>query len=144
MRKSHVFVLAVLIAVGSALGTFALTRTTELGVKAREASTKDVDAAVAARTRQLNALEVSIHKAFAKKPPKLPVLPKLKKPQPVQAAPRVYTPAPVASVAPVRAPVARVAAPKPRPAATRTEARQAPAHESDDHASAASGGEQDD
>jgi len=139
MRKSHVFVLAALIAVGSALGTYALTRTTELGVKAREASTKDVDAVVTARTRQLNALEISLHKALAKKPPKLPALPKLKKPQPVQAAPRVY--APVSSVAPPRATVTRVAAP--RPPATRTVTSQAPAHESD-HAQASSGGEHDD
>ncbi|HEY5159861.1 MAG TPA: hypothetical protein VII83_02200 [Gaiellaceae bacterium] len=144
MRKSHVLVLAVLIAVGSALGTFALTRTTELGVKAREASTKDVDAAVAARRRQLNALEISLRKALAQKPPKLPALPKLKKPQPVQVATRVYTPAPVTSVAPAPAPIARVVAPKPKPATTRTVTRQAAAHESDDHAQAPSGGSHDD
>lgn len=137
MRKSHVLVLAALIAVGSALGTYALTRTTELGVKAREASTKDVDAVVTARTRQLNALEISLHKALAKKPPKLPALPKLKKPPTVQVAPRVYAPAPVASVTPARVTVTRAAAPA--PAAT----RQAPAHESD-HEQAPSGGERDD
>ena len=137
MRKSHVLVLAVLIAVGSALGTFALTRTTELGVKAREASTKDVDAVVTARTRQLNALEISLHKALAKKPPKLPALPKIKKAQPAPPAARVY--APVASVAPPRATVTRVAAPA--PAASRTS--RAPAHESD-HEQASSGGEHDD
>ena len=144
MKKSHVFVLAMLIAVGSALGTFALTRTTELGAKAREASTKDVDAAVAARTRQLNALEVSLRKALAKKPPKLPTLPKLKKLPPVQVAPRIYTPAPVRAAAPAPVTVTRVAAPKPKPATTHTVARQAPAHESDDHAQAPSGGSHDD
>jgi hypothetical protein len=144
MRKSHVLVLAVLIAVGSALGTFALTRTTELGVKAREASTKNVDAAAAARTRQLNALEISLRKALAKKPPKLPALPKLKKPQPLQVATRVYTPAPLASVAPAPAPVTRVAAPKPKSATTRTVARPAPTHESDNPAQAPSGGSHDD
>jgi hypothetical protein len=145
MRKSHVFVLAVLIAVGSALGTFALTRTTELGVKARETSTKDVDAAVTARTRQLNALEASLHKALTKKPPALPALPKVKA-LPPQPAPRVYTPAPVRAAAPAPVRVTRVAAPapKPKPAATRTVARQAPAHESDDHAQAPSGGSHDD
>ena len=137
MRKSHVFVLAALIAVGSALGTYALTRTTELGVKAREASSKDVDAAVTARTRQLNALEISLHKALAQKPPRLPALPKLKKAPPVQPAPRVYTPAPVASVAPARVAVTRVAAPAP----TARQVKQAPAHESDH---APSGGEHDD
>lgn len=137
MKKSHVFVLAVLIAVGSMLGTYALTRTTELGVQAREASSKDVDAAVATRTRQLNALEISLRKALAKKPPPLPALPKKVKAIPVQAAPRVYTPAP-ASIAPARSTVTRVAAPRPS-----ASPRQAPAHESD-HERAPSGGERDD
>jgi hypothetical protein len=140
MKKSHVFVLAVLIAVGSALGTYALTRTTELGVQAREASSKDVDAVVATRTRQLNALEISLRKALAKKPPALPALPKKVKALPVQSSPRVYTPAPV-SITPARATVTRVAAP--RSSASRTSARQAPEHESD-HERAPSGGEHDD
>ena len=140
MRKSHVVVLAVLIAVGSMLGTYALTRTTELGVQAREASTKDVDAVVATRTRQLNVLETSLRKALAKKPPPLPALPKKVKAIPVQSSPRVYTPAPV-SITPARATVTRVAAP--RSSASRTSARQAPEHESD-HERAPSGGEYDD
>ena len=142
MRNSHVVVLAVLIAVGSMLGTYALTRTTELGVQAREASSKDVDAVVATRTRQLNALETSLRKALAKKPPALPALPKKVKALPVQlqSSPRVYTPAPV-SITPARATVTRVAAQ--RSSASRTSARQAPEHESD-HERAPSGGEYDD
>jgi hypothetical protein len=139
MRKSHVVVLALLIAVGSMLGTYALTRTTELGVQAREASSKDVDAAVATRARQLNALEISLRKALAKKPPPLPALPKKVKALPVQSSPRVYTPVPVASVTPARATVIRVAAP--RASASRTSTGQA--HESD-HGQAPSGGEHDD
>ncbi len=133
MRKSHVFVLAVLIAVSSALGTYALTRTTELGVQAREASSKDVDAVVATRTRQLNALEISLRKALAKKPPPLPPLPKKVKAIPVQAAPRAYTPA--------LAPITRVAAPAPvvRRAAPVKQAGQEPDHEREP-----SGGEEDD
>ena len=139
MRKSHVVVLALLIAVGSMLGTYALTRTTELGVQAREASTKDVDAVVATRTRQLNALEASLRKVLVKKPPPLPALPKKVKAIPVQSSPRVYTPAPVST--PARATVTRVAAP--RPSAVRSSAAQAPAHESD-HQQAPSGDEHDD
>jgi hypothetical protein len=138
--------LAVLIAVGSMLGTYALTRTTELGVQAREASNKDVDAVVATRTRQLNALEISLRKALAKKPPPLPALPKKVKALPVQSSPRIYTPAPMStpapvSVTPARATVTRVAAP--RPSVSRSSARQAPAHESDQQR-APSGDEHDD
>jgi len=140
MRKSHVLVLAVLIAVGATLGTYALTRTTELGVKAREASTKDVDATIAARTHQLNTLEISLRKALAKKPPKLPALPpKVKAPLPQQAAPApVYTRAPVTAAAPAPVAVTRVA--------TRTQVvsqvKQAPAHESE-HSQSSEGGHDD-
>jgi hypothetical protein len=76
MRKSHVIVVAVLVAAGAAIGALALARTTELGVKARGDSKKSADAVVAARTKQLDALERSLQKALAKKPPKLPPLPK--------------------------------------------------------------------
>lgn len=139
MRKSHVVVLALLIAIGSMLGTYALTRTTELGVQARKASSEEVDAAVATRTRQLNALEISLRKALAKKPPRLPALPKKVKALPVQSSPRIYAPAPVASIAPARATATRVAAP--RASASRTSTGQA--HEGD-HGQASSGGEHDD
>lgn len=141
MKKSHVFVLAVLIAVGATFGSYALTRTTELGVQVRTASNKDVDAVVTTRTRQLNTLEISLRKALAKKPPPLPRLPKKVKALPVQSSPRVYTPAPVTSHIPARATVSRVAATK--TSASRTSTRQAPAHESDNE-QAASGGEHDD
>jgi len=140
MRKSHVFVLAALIALGATFGTYALTRTTELGVKAREASTKDVDAVVAARTRQLNALEISLHTALAKKPPKLPALPPKVKAAPVQVAPRAYSAAPVTS-----APVATS-----RPAASAPVVRQVkltpaptPTYHGE-HGDSSSGGGQDD
>jgi len=106
MKKSHVLVLAVLIAVGATLGTYALTRTTELGVQARTASKESTDAAIAARTRQLNALEQSLSKVLAKKPPRLPSLPKLKAPAP-RPAPRVYASAPVVSHAPTPVTVTR-------------------------------------
>jgi hypothetical protein len=136
MRKSHVVVLALLIAVGSMLGTYALTRTTELGVQAQKTSSESVDAVVAARSRQLNALEASLRKALVKKPPPLPALPKIKA-QPSQPAPRVYTPAPVV--------VTRAAAPAPTVSRARpvSQTRRAPSHESD-HTRASSGGEQDD
>jgi len=136
MKKSHVLVLAVLIAVGATLGTYALTRTTELGVQARTASKESTDAAIAARTRQLNALEQSLSKVLAKKPPRLPSLPKLKAPAP-RPAPHVYASAPVVSHAPAPVTVTRAAAPAP----SASPAKQAPPHESDHQSS---GGEHDD
>ncbi len=134
MKKSHVFVLAVLIAVGATLGTYALTRTTELGVQARTASKQSTDAVIAARARQLNALEVSLRKALAKKPPSLPPLPKVKT-QPSQPAPPVYVSAPVTRSAPAPAAITRAAPAPVNPV------KQAPAHQSEHHSS---GGEQDD
>jgi hypothetical protein len=136
MKKSHVFVLAVLVATGAMLGTYALTRTTELGVQARTASKASTDAAIAARTRQLNALEVSLRKALAKKPPKLPKLPPKVKVQPPRPAPHVYAAAPIVRSAPAPVTVTRVATPAPVSQVTK-----APAHESDHHSS---GGEHDD
>lgn len=139
MKKSHVAVIAVLVAIGTGLGTYALTRTTELGVQARTASKKATDTAVAARARRLSALEASLQTALARKPPALPRLPKLK-PKPQQPAQVTYSAASAPTVHVVRtAPVVR---------ATRV-ARPAPrVHqgESDhEHASqASSGGEQDD
>jgi hypothetical protein len=138
MKKSHVFVLAVLIAVGATFGTFALTRTTELGVQARNASKKSTDATIVARTRQLNALEQSLHKALAKKPPRLPALPKLKAPV-AQSAPRVYVSAPVISHAPAAATVTRAAAKA--PTVSRVKQAPAPAGASEPESS---GGEHDD
>jgi outer membrane protein TolC len=98
MRKSQAIVIAVLVAVGAALGAFALARTTRLGVEARQASDRSVDAAVAVRTRRLDSLERSLRRALAKKPPKLPPLPKIQAPPsvpvraPVQLAPAASAP----------------------------------------------------
>jgi hypothetical protein len=142
MKKSHVFVLAVLIATGATFGTYALTRTTELGVQARTASKKSTDATIAARSQQLNALERSLRKALAKKPPSLPKLPKLKAPAPAPV-PRVYASAPVVSHAPAPVTVTRAAAPA--PTVTRVVQASTPTHEGEHHSSTgSSGGGQDD
>jgi hypothetical protein len=61
MHKLHVTVIAALIALAAIGGTFAAIRTTGLGSAARRAN----DAAVAAKTRQLNAYERSLAKALA-------------------------------------------------------------------------------
>jgi hypothetical protein len=129
MRKTHVALLAVLVAAAAAIGTYAVTRTTELGVQARAASSDDVNKVVATRTRRLDTLEAQLHKALTKKPPALPSLPKVSS---VQAQP-VNVAKPVTPIVsrPATVTVRRAAAPAPA----------AGAHEHDHEAS---GGEHDD
>ena len=98
MRKTHVVAVAALIGIGAALGAYAVTRTSELGVSARVSSKKTADATVIVQTRRLQALEVALKKALARKPPALPKVPKLR-PAP-QTSQVVYAAAP--------APTARV------------------------------------
>ena len=107
MRKRHVVAVAVLIGIGAALGTYAVTRTSELGVSSRVSAKKAADATVTVRTRRLDALEASLRKALALKPPALPRVPKLRPaPQPTRvvysAAPAPTTRVVVRSAAPVR------------------------------------------
>ena len=124
MRRTHVVAVAVLIGIAAALGTYAATRTSDLGVQARKGSDKAAAAQIAAKTKRLDALEASLHKALARKPPALPPLPKA---QPQSQAPQrlVYT-APQPTV---------IRSASPAPAARSGE--QESAH-------AASGGEHDD
>ncbi len=133
MKKRHIVVVALLIGIGTALGAFAVTRTSHLGVSSRTSSKKVVDSTVTAQTRRLNALEASLHKALATKPPALPPVPKLKS-APQAATQVIYSaaPAPATRVV-VRAPAPRTAAP---PAS-----RGGQHHESDDsHSSSGSSG----
>ena len=66
MKKIHVAVVAVILALAAVLGTFAATRTAQAG----SAGTKTQDAAIAKRTRQLDALEASLKKQLAATPTK--------------------------------------------------------------------------
>ena len=131
MRKRHVVAVALLIGIGAALGTFAVTRTSELGVSSRASSKKVADATVTVQTRRLNALEASLRKALALRPPALPRIPKLR-PAP-QSSPVVYSAAP----APTTRVASRSAAPVPNSPAS---------HGEQDHESrhSGSGGEHDD
>jgi len=114
MNKRHVVAVALLIGIGAALGMYAVTRTSELGVSSRTSSKKATDATVTVQTHRLDALEASLRKALARKPPALPRIPKLRPaPQPSRvvysAAPAPITRVVVRSSAPVRS--ARAAAP---------------------------------
>ncbi|MGD0166372.1 MAG: hypothetical protein ABSC51_03665 [Gaiellaceae bacterium] len=104
MRPGHIVAVAVLIGVAAAIGTYAATRTTELGAESRAASHKTVDRLVTAQTRRLDAFETSLRKMLARKPPKLPPLPKAQV-QPQASVQVVYSLAP--------APVVRISRPAP-------------------------------
>jgi hypothetical protein len=71
MHKLHVTLIAGLLATAAVLGTVAATHTVSLGAS----HTRSSDAAVRARSRQLNRFEASLHRALAKKPPALPAIP---------------------------------------------------------------------
>jgi hypothetical protein len=68
MSKSHIALIAGLLALAAVVGTVAATRTVSLGSTNRQS----VNATVAARTRQLDRLQASLQRALAKKPAALP------------------------------------------------------------------------
>jgi cell division protein FtsN len=104
MNKAHVTLFALLVAGATVLGVVAVTRTTGLGRAARHTN----DAAVAARTKQLQAYAAKLQKELKAKPPALPRVPK---PKPVPAAP-------VAAPAPAPAPTPRIVYHQPPPVVT--------------------------
>jgi hypothetical protein len=71
MNKVHVTIFAILVAATTVLGTAAVTRTTGLGRAARHTN----DAAIAARTRQLEAYAARLRHELKAKPPALPSVP---------------------------------------------------------------------
>lgn len=72
MHKLNVAVIAGTLALAAVLGTTAALRTVSLGA----ASTRASDAAVAKRTRQLDAFSARLQAALTQKPPPLPPIPK--------------------------------------------------------------------
>lgn len=65
MKKLHVTLVATLLAGAAVLGAVAVTHTVSLGTAQRQSS----NAAVLARTRQLDRLQASLQRALARKPP---------------------------------------------------------------------------
>jgi len=102
MNKAHLTLFALLVAGAAVLGAIAVTQTTGLGRAARHTN----DAALAARTKQLNAYAAKLQKELEARPPALPPVPKPKPvPAPVaapvqQQAPRIvyHQPPPVVTV----------------------------------------------
>jgi len=70
LKRRHVILAALLIAIAAALGTYALTRTTSLGLKAKNTTPGNTSAAQ--WTRELNADNAALTRALAMKPPPLP------------------------------------------------------------------------
>ena len=84
MSRITVTIVAALLAAGAVLGTVAVTHTVALGA----AHSRSGDAAVRARTRQLDRFEASLRRALAKQPPALPHVPAAPA-RPAPAQPRV-------------------------------------------------------
>jgi hypothetical protein len=61
MKRTHIAVISLLLAVAMSLGTLAATRTVGLGAASRRAT----DAALAARARQLNAFDAKLRRELA-------------------------------------------------------------------------------
>ncbi|HSB39493.1 MAG TPA: hypothetical protein VLD13_10435 [Gaiellaceae bacterium] len=144
MAKKHAIVVALFLGLAAAVGGFAAIRTASLGQPQAKASTPtSQSAALVKRSRILDRQEIALRRALAKRPPKLPKVPKFK---PV-SMPRAPAPAQVASAP---APAASAAAPQ----ATVRYVRPAPVivtkhrshegddgHESDHHESEHEGGD---
>jgi hypothetical protein len=98
MSRKHAVAVAVLLAAAAAVGLFGLART--LGIGASASAGRAPDPVIAKRSHALDRLEISLRRELAKRPPRLPAVPKvtpIKAPSaPVAAAPA----APVAASAP--------------------------------------------
>jgi hypothetical protein len=81
MNKAHLTLFALLVAGATVLGAVALTRTTGLGRAARHTN----DAAITARTKQLEIYAAKLQKELKARPPALPKVPKPKPAAPVVA-----------------------------------------------------------
>jgi non-ribosomal peptide synthetase component E (peptide arylation enzyme) len=92
MNKAHLTLFALLVAGATVLGAIAVTRTTGLGRAARHTS----DAALVARTKQLDAFAVKLSRELKARPPALPKVPK--PPPPAAAAPQAPAAAPAPTI----------------------------------------------
>ena len=70
MTRAHRLVIALVIGVAMVAGVYALTATLKVGAHATASTTPN--RTIAARTRQLDAMQAKLRKALAQRPPKLP------------------------------------------------------------------------
>jgi hypothetical protein len=97
MNKIHVTVVALILGVSGALGLAAATHTS--GLRTTSAKPNVSNAAIAARSRQLDKVERQIARSLRDKPPALPAVPASRTPSQSQQPRVVYRrPAPVVLV----------------------------------------------
>lgn len=94
MNKKHAIRISLAAGLAAVAGTVAATKTVQLGHAGAAAHASS--AVVTQRTAALNRVELALHKALARKPPKLPSLPASTSAQPprvvyVRPAPHVVT-----------------------------------------------------
>lgn len=94
MARKHAVVVALFLGLAAAVGGFAAIKTAALGQpQARASASTNESAALLRRTRILDRQEVALRRAIAKRPPRLPKVPKF---APV-SIPRPAVPAQVAT-----------------------------------------------
>ena len=79
MTRAHRLVIALVIGVAMVAGVYALTATLRVGAHATASTTPD--RTIAARSRQLDAMQAKLRKALAQRPPKLPPVPRFNRAQ---------------------------------------------------------------
>jgi len=102
LTNAHVIATALLVAFAVAVGTYALTRTTQLGLKSKSTATQS-GSNLARWTRELNRADAALRKALTEVPPRIPAPGQpisFVPPQPIIVTVHVPGPSPVAPVAP--------------------------------------------
>jgi hypothetical protein len=100
VARPHAFFIALLLALALVSGSYAVMRTTALGLSAEQPASGS-DRQIAARKARLDKIEAALARALAKKPPTLPGLPKRR---PAPAARPVSRAAPVSAAIPASNP----------------------------------------
>ncbi len=97
MKRTHATAIAVLLGVAGVAGTFAATRSADLGASSAQPTLAERQ--IVQRSRKLDAFEASLRKSLAQRPPALPPVPRYtaSSPAPVSSA---ATPAAAAAVTP--------------------------------------------
>ena len=75
MNRKHAITISLAAALAAIAGTVAATKSVHLGHSAAATTTQSASSVVAQRSAALDRMEVSLRKALAQKPPKLPPLP---------------------------------------------------------------------
>ena len=75
MNRKHALTISLAAALAAIAGTVAATKSVHLGHSAAASTTQSASSVVAQRSAALDRIEVSLRKALAQKPPKLPPLP---------------------------------------------------------------------